>query len=84
MEKYCFSDNERAMMESSDIPFAIYQFINKRVVTLILSKGFCDLFGYDDLSKAYYDMDNDMHKATHPDDTARIADAALRFAKRGR
>ncbi|MCR5020197.1 GGDEF domain-containing phosphodiesterase [Ruminococcus sp.] len=80
MEKYCFSDNERAMMESSDIPFAIYQFINKRVVTLILSKGFCDLFGYDDLSKAYYDMDNDMHKATHPDDAARIADAALRFA----
>ena len=70
-------------MEKSMIPFAIYQFIDKRVVTLVLSKGFCDLFGYDDMSQAYYDMDNDMYKDTHPDDSARIADAAFRFATEG-
>ena len=62
------------------MPFAIYQFIDKRVVTLVLSAGFCDLFGYDSYPKAYYDMDNDMYKETHPDDAARIADAAFRFA----
>ena len=67
-------------MEKADIPFAIYQFIDKRVVTLILSKGFCDLFGYEDLEKAYYDMANDMYRDTHPDDAGRIADAAYRFA----
>ena len=65
------------------MPFAIYQFIDKRVVTVALSKGFCKLFGYDDMAKAYYDMDNDMYKDTHPDDAARIADAAFRFATEG-
>ncbi|MBO4866806.1 MAG: EAL domain-containing protein [Ruminococcus sp.] len=80
MERYRFTDNERALMEKADIPFAIYQFIDKRVVPLILSKGFCDLFGYEDLEKAYYDMANDMYRETHPDDAGRIADAAYRFA----
>lgn len=41
-------------------PFAIYQFIDKRVVTLILSAGFCETFGYTDRTLAYYDMDHDM------------------------
>ena len=65
------------------VPFAIYQFINKRVVTLVLSDGFCELFGYEDKDQAYYDMDHDMYKDTHPDDMARIADAAFRFATEG-
>lgn len=83
MDRYRFSDAEFSMMESSRIPFAIYQFIDKRVVTLALSQGFCDLFGYDDRTKAYYDMDNDMYRDTHPDDVGRISEAALRFATEG-
>ena len=67
-------------MEKMSIPFAIYQFIDKRVVTLVLSKGFCELFGYDDIRAAYYDMDHDMYKYTHPDDVSRISDSAIRFA----
>ena len=70
-------------MEASRMPFAVYQFVDRRVVTLILSDGFCDLFGYDDRAKAYYDMDNDMYKDAHPDDTARIAEDALQFATKG-
>ena len=80
MEKYCFSDNERALMESSDIPFAIYQFIDNRINTLVISKGCCDLFGYDDLAQAYIENEKDMYKDTHPDDVARVADAVFRFA----
>lgn len=83
MEKYQFATNERTLMEKSRIPFAVYQFIEKRVVTLILSDGFCSLFGYDDKAQAYYDMDNDMYKDVHIDDAARIADAAVRFATQG-
>ncbi len=70
-------------MEGSRIPFAVYQFIEGRVVTLVLSAGFLDLFGYTGKDQAYNDMDNDMYKDIHPDDAARIADAALRFAKDG-
>lgn len=83
MEKYQFTEQERALMESLRIPFAIYQFIDKRVVTLVLTDGFLDMFGYDDRKAGYDDMNNDMYKFTHPDDVSRIADAAFRFATEG-
>ncbi len=80
MERYQYSDEQRSLLECDPLPFAIYQFINKRVVTLILSDGFLELFGYKDRESAYLDMDRDMYKDTHPDDVSRIADAAFRFA----
>ena len=83
MERYRFSDDEFSLMENSRIPLAVYQFIDKRVVTLVLSAGFLELFGYEDRAQAYYDMDNNMYKDTHTDDAARIADAAFRFATEG-
>ena len=81
MEKYRFNDTERKVLESSRIPLAVYQFINRKVTTLVLSDGFCELFGYDDRAAACYDMDNDMYKNVHPDDSARIENTALRFAE---
>ena len=83
MEKYRYSPQEQSTLEQLRQPFAVYQFIDKRVVTLVLSEGFCRLFGYEDRAQAYYDMDNDMYKDTHPDDVARIANAAFRFATEG-
>ena len=83
MEKYEYTPEQRAVLEGMQAPFAIYQFLNKRVVTLIVSDGFRKLLGYDDFAQAYYDMDNDMYKDAHPDDVARIADAAVRFATQG-
>ncbi len=80
MQKYEYSKEIRELLERSLIPFAIYQFINKRVVTLILSDGFLKLFDYEDREKAYYDMNNNMYIDSHPDDAARIADSAFRFA----
>ena len=83
MQKYIMPQQERDTYERLRQPFAIYQFVNKRVVTLILSDGFCDLFGYEDRDLAYYDMDHDMYKDAHPDDVARIANASVRFATEG-
>ena len=80
MERYSYSPQERAVLEKLQQPFAVYQFIDRRVVTLILSDGFCRLFGYEDREQAMYDMDHDMYKDAHPDDVARIASAAVRFA----
>ena len=72
-------------MENTDIPLAIYQFINKRVVTLVLSKGFFELFGLENMDRQdIYDlMDNNMYRDTHPDDLAVLGDAAYRFATEG-
>ena len=83
MERYIFTEEKRSALESLRQPFAVYQFINKRVVTLLLSDGFCELFGYENREDALYDMDHNMYKDTHPDDAARIADAAFRFATEG-
>ena len=71
------------MIENSCIPFAVYQFLNKRVVTIAISDGFREIIGADTLEEAYYLMDNDMYRDTHPDDVAQIADAAVRFAVGG-
>ena len=83
MPKYEFNESERKLLESLSEPFAVYQFVDKHVVTSIISDGFCKLFGYTDRAKAYYDMDHDMYRNTHPDDVARIADAAVKFATEG-
>ena len=81
--KYSFDKQTQEIYERLTVPFAVYQFVDKHVVTLALSDGFCQLFGYDDAAKAYFDMDNDMYKDTHPDDIARIANAAYLFATEG-
>ena len=82
-EKYLFDHSTLETLERLSVPFAVYQFLNKRVVTLALSDGFCRLFSYDDRAQAYYDMDHNMYKDAHPDDVARIANEAYRFATEG-
>ena len=83
MKKYRYGDAELSLMEKSPIPFAIYQFIDNRVVTIVLTAGFMQTFGFDDKEEAYSVMDNDMYRDSHPDDVARIADAAVQFALKG-
>ncbi len=83
MERYEFNNKNRELLESSVIPFAIYQFIDKRVVALIISDGFCKLFHFKDRSQAYKAMDNNMYSTTFPSDIARISEAAYRFASVG-
>ena len=82
-EKYNFDKRTQETLEHLTVPFAVYQFVDKRVATLVLSDGFCRLFGYEDRGQAYHDMDYDMYKDVHPDDVARIANAAYDFATKG-
>lgn len=83
MDRYRYAPTELALLERATVPVAIYQFLDKRVVTLALSAGFCKLFGFEDRAEAYYVMDHDMYRDAHPDDVARIANAAFVFATRG-
>ena len=80
---YQLSPQEKTSYEALQQPFAVYQFAAGRVVTLALSDGFCRLFGYDDRARAVWDMDHDMYRDTHPDDVARVSNAAARFATEG-
>ncbi|MCR5090437.1 MAG: EAL domain-containing protein [Oscillospiraceae bacterium] len=83
MEKYRFPKPLQTAYEKLSAPFAVYQYVDRRVVTLALSDGFCELFGYRDRKAAYLEMDRDMYRDTHPDDVARIANAASHFAREG-
>ncbi len=83
MDRYQFTEREQAVLEALPQPFVIYQLIDKRVTTLVLSDGFCELFGYEDRAEAYDYMNRDMFKAVHPDDTARAAEEILRFLASG-
>lgn len=78
--KFQFDPRTQELLERLTVPIAIYQYIDKRVVTIALSQGFCDEFGFEDPEVAYQAMDQDMYRAAHPDDKTRVADAAFRLA----
>ena len=81
MERYRYNPVERAFLENSMIPCAVYQYVDERVVTLVLSKGFLDLFELEEGEEAYALMDNDMYRLSHPDDIPRIKEVAASFAE---
>lgn len=83
MKRYQFSDAERTALEKLRVPLAIYQFLNKRVVTVLVSDGFIELLGYESREKTIFAMDNNMYEDTHPDDKSRVANAAVQFATLG-
>ena len=75
-----FPPPQQESMEKSVAPIGVYQFIDKHVVTLLLSQGFLDLFGFSEHKEAYHVMDTNMYRDTHPDDVSRIANEAVKFA----
>ncbi len=82
MEKYEFSSTERMTLETLNVPMVVYQYIDKRIVTLLVTNGMCNLMGMprEEIINLF---DNDMYRDAHPDDKARVADAALKFASGG-
>ena len=68
MDRYRFDEQIMNTMEQSPIPFAVYQFLDERVYTIVLSAGFLNVFGYSDRAAAYTLMDDDMYRDTHPHD----------------
>jgi len=81
MEKYRFTDDQQSLMERMTIPFAVFQLIDKRIVPLALSDGFCELLGIGDRDSAYAAMNRDTYQNVHPDDAPRIADDVYRFVR---
>ena len=83
MKKYQFDKNTMEFLENLRAPLAVYQFIDRRVVTLVLSAGFCDLYEFTTREAAYDVMNRDMYSTVHPHDASRVADTAYRFATEG-
>ena len=83
MERYRFTVKEQATMERMPIPFAVFQLLDTRIVTVALSEGFCELLDAPDHARAYAAMDHDTYRNVHADDVARVANAVYRFMREG-
>ncbi|MBR1561420.1 MAG: EAL domain-containing protein [Clostridia bacterium] len=83
MKRFQYEPYERALIEASPIPFVVYQYVDSRVALIAMSQGFVDLFDIGDRAETMRVMDTDMFRMNHPDDRARVADEALRFATQG-
>ncbi len=83
MDKYCFDPAQQALLEHMPVPLAVFQLVDKRIVTVALSDGFCELLGVEDRARAYAAMNRDTYQNVHPDDVARVAEAVYRFMRDG-
>ena len=79
MEKYQYDSTTFKILESTSVPFGVYQYIDKRLEAILLSRGFLDFYGYENKQSTYDMLNNDMFRDVHPDDVAFIADAVHRF-----
>ena len=82
MGRFAFDITSKNLLEQAPIPYAIYQNLKRDVVTILVSDGFCRLFGMS-RREAMYLMDTDMYRDAWPDDISRIQDAAYRFTNEG-
>ncbi|SEA81446.1 diguanylate cyclase (GGDEF) domain-containing protein [Pseudobutyrivibrio sp. ACV-2] len=83
MDKYVFSSEVQTAYERLQHPLAIFQRINNRVVAIVLSDGFCELFGYENQEQAYLQINHDYLRNIHHDDVERTKAEVSRFSKEG-
>ena len=74
-------EETRRTLAESHQPLAVLRLGDHRVETLLVSEGFCKLFGYPDREKALHVLDQDIYKDIHHDDQERYSGALLRFSE---
>ncbi|MCR5557087.1 MAG: EAL domain-containing protein [Butyrivibrio sp.] len=82
MDYYQYDEKELRLIESSLVPFAIYQRIDKRSVAVALSQGFCEIIGVS-REDAYSLVADDIFHNIHPDDLEYVSNAVANFDKYG-
>ena len=80
MEKFEYDKEELSLLERACVPLAIYQYVDKQIVTLAISDGFLDLFEIPDRERAIKTISKDLYYGCHPDDLAMLENAAHLFA----
>lgn len=77
---YVFHDEERKLLESLPFALAVYQTVEGRVRTLLVSDGMCRLF-HVQRKPLLTALDESMFQYLHPEDVSRIAYAGACFQK---
>ena len=80
MTAYELPNDLKQLIDRMKTPFAVCQPSGEGPLVLAVSDGFCRLFGYTDRQQAFADLNRNMFKDVHPEDTAGITNAILRFS----
>ena len=83
MKEYVIPKELKTFIEKMKKPFVLSQQTSKGPVAVAVSNGFCEMFGYADREQINSDIDHNMFKNVHPQDTARISNEILRFSAEG-
>lgn len=77
--QYVYPLEFRQALESLPVALAVYQYIQGRVVTLLVSEGMCRMFGAT-RAELIRHMDEDMFGCVHPDDQEMLVSLGYNFA----
>ena len=77
---YKFPEDQRRIYESMRVPFAMYQYIDRQILPVLVSDGFCAQMGMD-REKLMKQLTAGQYETMHPDDAGRILQIARGFAE---
>ena len=78
---YQFPNDLRQFYESMRIPFAMYQYLDGKILPVLVSDGFCDQMETD-REKLMKLLEAGQFETMHPDDAGRIKQVSRGFAER--
>ncbi len=67
-----FKEEVQTAYEKLPHPIAIFHILDNLFVPIVVSDGFCEMFGYDSRAEAYEQLDKYVFSNIHPDDVARL------------
>ena len=82
MKKYQYNKDALRVLESSVIPFVVFQRLGNAIEPIVLSAGFCNLYGLK-RDEAYHVMKYQLYRDVHPDDVDRVKEAVTGFMTDG-
>ena len=77
---YQFPDQLRKTYESMRIPFAMYQYLNRKIVPVLVSDGLCDQMGMN-REKLMKLLAAGQYESMHPDDAGQVRRVSKGFAE---
>lgn len=80
-KEYQFTDEQREALENLPYMMAVYQTINGKTVTVLVSNQLCEAF-HMDRAQIKESLDTSMFGFVHPEDVPRISYAGTMYAKR--
>ena len=72
---------ERSVYEATSIPLAFYSYRDGKVITDLVSDGYCQMVGID-RKRLTTLLDDSMFARVHPDDAGRLASIGVGFARK--